>query len=404
LAFTVRVTGPEFTSEENQRAFLRIEESARQYSAHSRESIYLIRRPLEMPEDHFVLLWPRGAAIIGMYPYGGSIHGENRGEWESEPTSTPIEPRRISMRSRPEHLHTTFASPYSTLEPARNELSTLLNLASKEDEPLEVESSQAKTREKVASHIASNGRPVATTMPIALIGLFTGPVEQIRIGHIEDALFSAMSLEDAVARSIVHTPNLLRAADMPGVSYSNDELERFCLQLERSAKWHERNRTPLEQLAATAPSARLTLPRPKTHRWKRSPKLLVPLVIILAVVGIYVVRSLLRPAPQPPVPASQQVATRAPSEIVIKMPIEAELFISSAMFQTREELDHALTYGEGERFLPDTEEQVIMDSVSLARGVYGYFKVDNTWRKGKLLQTLQPVDTISIVKFLDPLP
>lgn len=350
------------------------------------------------------MLWPRGAAIVGMYPYGGSIHGQDRGEWESEPAARSQEPRRISMRPRPEHLHTTFANPYSTLEPARNELSTLLNLASNEDEPLEVESSQAKPRESLPSPIANNGRPIGTTIPIALIGLFTGPVEQIRIGHIEDAQFSAMSLDEAVARSIVHTPNLLRAADIPGASYSNDELERFCLQLERSAKRHERNRTPLEKLAATAPSARLTLPRPKTYRWKRSPKLLVALVIILAVVGIYAIRSLLRPAPQPPVPASQQVAARPPSEIVIKMPIEAELFISSAMFQTREELDHALTYGEGERFLPDTEEQVIMDSVSLAKGVYGYFKVDNTWRKGKLLQTLQPVDTISIVKFLDPLP
>ena len=115
--------------------------------------------------------------------------------------------------------------------------------------------------------------------------------------------------------------------------------------------------------------------------------------------------ALLRPTEQPsePVPAPAPIS-RPPSEIVIKMPIEAELFISRAMFQTREELDRALTYGEGERFLPDTEQIVVLDSVSLSKGVYGYFKVDNTWRKGKLLQTLQPADTIAIVKFLDPLP
>ncbi|HZK75932.1 MAG TPA: hypothetical protein VFD13_03405, partial [Candidatus Kapabacteria bacterium] len=79
-------------------------------------------------------------------------------------------------------------------------------------------------------------------------------------------------------------------------------------------------------------------------------------------------------------------------------------FISQSQFQTRQQLDRALTYGEGQRFLPDTEQIVVKDSVSLAKGVYGYFKVDNTWRKGKLLQTLQPIDTITVVKFLDPLP
>lgn len=352
------------------------------------------------------MLWPRGAAIVGMYPYGGSIRGQGRGEWESEPTSTPSEQRHISIRPRLEQIQATFANPYTTLEAARNELTSLLNHDSPECEPFEAETAQEKGARNIPPGTASGSPPASTSLAgpsIALVAMFTGTVEQIRVGNIGDTLFSALSIEDAVARSIVHTPNLLRAADLPGVSYSNDELERFCDQLERSAKQHERSRQLSGPSADIVPPSRPVLPHSKTRRWKLSPKWLVPALIVLAVVGVYIARSLVRPNPVPPAPVLPPVS-RTPSEIVIKMPIEAELFTSRAMFQTREELDRALTYGEGERFLPDTEQLVIMDSVSLAKGVYGYFKVDNAWRKGKLLQTLQPADTITIVKFLDPLP
>ncbi|HWF44696.1 MAG TPA: hypothetical protein VG537_08640, partial [Candidatus Kapabacteria bacterium] len=73
MAVIVHVAGPEFLDEENQKVFARIEETIRQYSTHTREAMHLIRRPLASKYDHFVLLWTRGAALIGLFPFGGTI-------------------------------------------------------------------------------------------------------------------------------------------------------------------------------------------------------------------------------------------------------------------------------------------------------------------------------------------
>jgi len=401
LAFNVRVTGPEFASEENQRAFLRIEETARQYSAHSRESIYLVRRPLEISEDHFVLLWPRGAAIVGMYPWDGLVRGPEHGEWESAPATTLDVTRRTSARSHGEHSARTFANPHSTLERACKEFSALLLRDSLEPEPLEAIAAPSAAKIVPAGR-TSDASSEDVSSPIALIALFTVPAVQLRVAPVGDALFSVLTIEDAMSRSIVHTPNLLRATDLPGVSYSTDDLERICGLLERSARARERVRE--QQAGKDIPPSVPSHLRPRIRRMRFGTKWLVLLTIVVALAAFFVIRSAIEPPPSTPARAPQAAATRPPSEIVIKMPVEAELFISQSQFQTRQQLDRALTYGEGQRFLPDTEQIVVKDSVSLAKGVYGYFKVDNTWRKGKLLQTLQPIDTITVVKFLDPLP
>ena len=92
------------------------------------------------------------------------------------------------------------------------------------------------------------------------------------------------------------------------------------------------------------------------------------------------------------------------SEIVIHLPSEIQMFVSPQVFQTRSELDRALARGYGIRLLPSATQTLVFDSIGFAKGYYGYFKVDNMWRRGKLLQTFSRYDTISIDNFLPPLP
>jgi hypothetical protein len=90
--------------------------------------------------------------------------------------------------------------------------------------------------------------------------------------------------------------------------------------------------------------------------------------------------------------------------MVVELPGEIQLFVSPTIYLTRSELDRALAQGLGQRYLPGAEQILVLDSLTFAKGVYGYFKVDNAWRKGKLLQTFQSHDTIKIDNFLPPLP
>jgi hypothetical protein len=53
--------------------------------------------------------------------------------------------------------------------------------------------------------------------------------------------------------------------------------------------------------------------------------------------------------------------------------------------------------------LPDTNQVLQLDSADFAKGVYGNFKVENEWRKGKLLQTFRSRDTFVVDNFLEPL-
>ena len=348
-------------------------------------------------------------AIVGMYPYGGSIRGRAEGNWESEPIHAASEPHRLSLRSRSESPSEQFANPYSTLKGARAELAALLHEALHETQRAEAAGDHAARNVPpgtVTEAPSANTEPrtdagtqTETGERIALVALFTGPVEQLRIPPIPDALFSTMTIEDAVSRSIVHTPNLLRAADIPGLVYSGAEQERIYDLLERSAQTQERVR----ESRSETPTAHPVLPLRNRPWWKLSPKWLLPIGLALALLIVFVIRASLRPE-LPSAPTPPKEVSHPPSEIIIQTPIETELFVSPTMFQTRRQLDRALRYGDGERFLPDTEQRIVRDSLSLAKGLYGYFRVDNAWRKGMLLQTLQPIDTITIVKFMDPLP
>jgi hypothetical protein len=128
--------------------------------------------------------------------------------------------------------------------------------------------------------------------------------------------------------------------------------------------------------------------------------------VLLAVIIYYALRSSLRPAARQHTDSTLAAApaTQRPRMLVIELPSDVQLLVSSSIYKTRSDLDHALSHGEGQRYLPSSEQTIVLDSLTFAKGVYGYFKVDNTWRKGKLLQTFQPNDTIHIDNFLPPLP
>ncbi len=382
MAVNVRVTGPELLLEQNRRAFLRIEESIRQYSAHSRESIYLVRRPLDHSEDHVALLWAHGIALIEMVPFGGVIRGSKAGFWQAELLPVETVPPSFHTLARRgaverERVSELFPNPYLKLDRMREELAEVLRGAA-----------------------GNSSFEPGEQYRVAGVALFTAEVEAIE-AEPYNALLSVLTLEDALARSIMHRPNLLRASEIPGATYSNEELDRMCGTLEDAAERWEQIRTTRISPKPEIPASSFTAP---VHaRRGHSPFWLVLILLALAVFTYIMIRVILIKSSTPSV-SPPEVVSHTPSEIIIQTPVEAELFISPFQFQSREELDRALTYGHGIRFLPDRRQVVVMDSLALARGVYGYFKVEETWRKGMLLQTLQHSDTIQIVKFLDPLP
>ena len=110
MAFNVRVTGPKFLSEESRSAFARIEDSVRQFSTHSRDTIILVRQPLSMARDHFAVLWSHGIAIVGFFSQSGTIRGSRRGPWTA----------RISEQE------TRFENPFERLAAARIEFIDVL--------------------------------------------------------------------------------------------------------------------------------------------------------------------------------------------------------------------------------------------------------------------------------------
>ncbi len=404
MASNVHVIGPEFLVEENARAFLRIEESVRQFSAHSREAIYLVRSPLDVPGDHFVLLWPHGSAVVGMFPYGGRIRGGWQGDWTIEAGNRNVSPSESPWRGlhvREERHLENLANPYMILRQARNELAEFMRKGGVEPETVEAERTVATLRNREAISSRNGHSHLPEVERTALVALFTGSVKELLVDHAADTPFLAMTVDEALLRSMVHIPNLLRIADIPEVSYSNVILARIAGELERSAHAQETIRKTQKTITNVPPGA---IPaRSEVPRWNRTLRWLIPLLLIAAGVAYFFLHSANAPVPPPPT-AARHMPPPTPSEIIISTPVEAELFISPLLFQSRDQLDHALTYGEGVRFLPDTQQVVVMDSITLAKGVFGYFKVNNTWRKGKLLQTLQHTDTISVVRFLDPLP
>jgi hypothetical protein len=352
LALDVLVTGPEFRSDENRMAFVRIAEAVEQFSAHSRETIVLVRQPTDLDQDHFAILWSRGLAIAGFLNQTGVIHGRATGPWRTEPGDV------------------RFANPFELLGEAAKKLSSRFD---------------HKDR-------------------LSLIAIFTGPVRELDVEAVGAELPSfAMTVEHAISRSLVHIPNLLRAIDHKMVVMQHGEIERLALMLDQSGKageiLAEDDRKPHSYHVPLIPSAQ----RGRSRLW------LIPALLILVGLVTYFVSVSRGPSKIALNDSTVVNPMKTPQQdplgqIVIEMPDEVQLFVSPQLYQTRLDLDHALAHAEGQRYLPATEQIISYDSLTLAKGVYGYFKVDNAWRKGKLLQTFQHRDTIHIDNFLGPLP
>lgn len=418
MALEVRISGPEFLSEENMIAFLRIEESIRQYTAHSREPIYLIRRPLSLSEDHFVLLWPRGYALAGMYPYSGSVRGSAHGNWSVEQPVDSDPSRHSSTQQsrqhRDEHSIHALENPYRSLEEGARELAELLEQSVEKKLSTGTRPDRNKNDREAEKYFPSIAAPDGPPPDATHVALFTGAAVHVdfedetgnETPRRENTTFQVMTVEQAISRSIVHLPNLLRVADRGKVVFSNPQLASISELLDHSAQFHSQLKETIEvhdngaSIGKVRPSSEFNKPRHISRNW------FIVALIIAIVVGFYVIKSVVadHSSQAADTTAVAQNRPHPPSEMIIKIPFETQLFVSEQQYRTRSELDEALAQGEGQRYLPDTEQVIVMDSTTLAKGVYGYFKIDNAWRKGKLLQTLEPVDTVTIVKFLDPLP
>jgi hypothetical protein len=365
LAFEVRISGPEFLEEENRTAFLRIEESIRQYAAHSREPIFILRCPLPLSIDHFVLLWPRGAVLANLYSTPGTIHGSLRAEWHVEASQT-AQPSSFGFRSRQRTSEVeAMENPYRALQEGIKEFQRIVA-------PYQI-------------------KPAA-------VALFTSPDATLVLPdpvRINDS-FRPMTLSFATARTIVHLPNILQPAGSESVLLSNAELEILVARLNGFAQTHIADFT---KPVRTNPQKSNRTGRHIRYPW------VIAAIVLAAIVLYYILRSTVVPKAVSQADSSSHIApSHRSSEMIIELPMETELVVSSQQYQTRAEFDEALARGEGVRFLPSMEHVIAMDSLAFAKGVYGYFRVDNAWRKGKLLQTLEPIDTVTIVKFLDPLP
>ncbi|MDP4200129.1 MAG: hypothetical protein Q8922_12200 [Bacteroidota bacterium] len=358
----VRVTGPEFSLEENRMALLRIADVAEQFAAHSREILHLVRQPTSLGRDHFAVLWSRGIGLVAFYGESGSIRGSRRGAW---------------LLESPAHVRSSFENPFETLQNASKEL------------------------ESLAERLGHDG-----ALTTSLVAIFNGPVREIRVESGENGQpFASMTLDFALARNISHLPNLLRAMDQKSQALTNGEMEILAEAFERNAFEHSETNARHDRATQVSEVDHMSI-RGAISGWQSRRLWAIPSIVLAAAIVYYLVRSLVH-APSVPKPETIQKAaqrSQAPGMIVIELPREVQLFVSPRMYQSRLELDRALEHGEGERFLPATEQIVIFDSLTLAKGVYGYFKVDNAWRKGKLLQTFQPADTIHIDNFLGPLP
>jgi hypothetical protein len=330
----------------------------------------MIRGPLPLNFDHFVLVWSRGSAVVALLPYGGRIHGGASDRWLTE--------------QRLDHSvsETSFENPYLALSKQREALKEALH------------SSSAAIP---AGELHEDDRePFGPT----LIAIFNGDLADVRVHDIPDKSFNAISIDYALSRTMFHMPNLLRLSDRGSSIYSTKELDAITNKLESAAALEERNSG--ERREKQLQSFRRA--REKRVRTRVS----FTWVAAAVVVGI-VLYVLLRPSSPETASESDQESTSTTTQqnprsaIVIRLPVETQLFVSSQAFTSRSQVDSALSHGAGLRFLPDTLHVVRLDSLSFAKGVYGYFKVDNAWRKGKLLQTFKPRDTIVVDNFLDPL-
>jgi len=345
---------------------------------------------------------------VSLYERSGTLRGEANGPWTLGET--------VGDR----HRVFQFENPYAQLATAREELAGLMQRTPLESGVIAGSvASVGQAGESDTVRVPLSGAPAfhpaladVDAASITGIALFTRPLQEISIGDLSvDRSFAVMSLEDATARTMFHMPNLLRAIDRQRVVYSNADLNAYAEMLDQVALARITD-SPLsadEMLLTPAAAsnngigriARTSSGRSAKGRWW-----LVLGIVLAAIVLIFVIRSLTESSATPPPATTAPPAPAAHplSEIVIKLPSEIQLFVSPSVYPSRAAFDRALELGEGQRYLPSTEQVLVLDSMTFAKGVYGYFRVENAWRKGKLLQTFQTQDTITIDNFLPPLP
>lgn len=234
------------------------------------------------------------------------------------------------------------------------------------------------------------------------IVIFTPAIDRVRIENINESKeFAVIALDQAVTRTIFHLPNLLRIIDFETSFFTPDEVTKVA--------------DTLEEEAASRASQRISYPSPTQKvKQRRSPpkgagKWIAIAIAIAVAIGLFTFIGKDDPSGNGPGPDTSSVIKDPPkrkpeSSIILILPAETQAFIAPTKYETRADLLQAIGAGQGTRMLPQKEQTIRYDSTQFATGVYGYFKVEGSWRQGKLLQTLQSGDTIMIENFLPPLP
>ncbi len=386
MSSVTRIIGPDFLDPESKEAFERIAETIRQYTVHSRETVVLARNPLSVPHDHIALLWSRGAAIIFLMHRGGRIIGGKSESWTETSTEGIV------------HAERRFENPIDLAAKGCLQLVDFLNAFHREH-PATLFSNEALP--SAQSHWDSIGSYLKS------IALFTRPVTQLEVSEsVSDPSFIATTLEHVTSRTIFHLPNLLRITDANDQIFDTQELQLISNGLSREADRNSGERETLVNEATTLIRVRRTLQR-------RRGLLLSIILIVLTVITVTIVllmskpqrRALIvGPTPHDSVAQLNQPKPERKSTVVIDLQQPAQLFVAAEKFDSRSALDNAIANGDGIRLYPSTEHVLTLDSSQFGKGVYGYFKVDNQWRKGKLLQTFNVLDTFRIDNFLAQLP
>jgi len=381
LPSATRIIGPDFLDPESREAFERIAETIRQYTVHSRETIVLARNPFVLAHDHITLLWSHGAAIIFLFHRGGKITGSAEGSWTETSTEGPV------------HSERHFENPLILAAEGCQRLVEFLQAFHKNRARVEDASTPA------VDHWNAIGSVTKT------IALFTRPVTQLEIGEgIKDPSFIATTLEHVTSRTIFHLPNLLRITDSEDHVFDTQDLQLIGSALEREAAHNEGERENKVNEATTLIRVRRSLRRQRGMLWAA---IIVALSVTTVVIVLVMSRGSKLPSnknAQPVLDTSRRQTPESKSTVVIKLQEPEQLFVAPNKFDSRTQLDDAIANGLGLRSYPSVEHVLTLDSVQFARGVYGYFKVDNKWRKGKLLQTFNDRDTFKIDNYLAPLP
>lgn len=354
---------------------------------------------MQIAEDHFVVLWSKGAAACSLIHQGGRVRGGMREDWSQESTD-----RTTSSE---------FENPLHQLAVARNELLAKFQSVlpkkriSSSVEPAGVDEPEV---DPVLSVIAEqSGMGESATRLAAFehctrgIVIFTAPIDKLKIEHISESKeFVVIPLDQAVTRTIFHLPNLLRVIDFETSFFTPDEVSLVADTLAEEAKEHAGDRVSYPPAAPAKRSRRPTAPK-GIGKW-------IAIAVAVAIgVALFTFFSgddtVTSPDPGPD--TSQVIPTPKPkteSSIILVLPSETQVIISTAKFETRSDLLQAYGAGQATRLLPQKEQVIYYDSTEFAKGVYGYFKVEGSWRQGKLLQTLRSRDTVMIENFLPPLP